>query len=129
MGIINIKEIIIIVLGVALGLSLIFRPSKDIDVYEGKINDLKKQNKLLLNTNDSLMSENVILSQEITEILIKVDSNEVKIAITETKLNNLKNGKDNVNDWVRILDADGIASELTNYLNKYQGKGYCKSKR
>ena len=129
MGIINIKEVIIIVLGVALVLSLMFRPTKDINQYEGKINDLKKQNKLLLNSNDSLMSENVVLSQEITDILIKVDSNEIKIAITETKLNNLKNGKDNVNDRVRILNADGIASELTNYLNKYQGKGYRKSKR
>jgi chromosome segregation ATPase len=115
---IGFKEIIIIALGVALGLSLIFRPSKDIDVYEGKINDLKKQNKLLLNSNDSLMSENVVLSQEITDILIKVDSNEAKIAITETKLSDLKNEKDNVNGRVRVLDADGIASELTDYLNK-----------
>lgn len=112
------KEILIIVLAGALILSFIFRPSKKNDYYEDEINNLKQQNELLFNSNDSLKSRNVVLSQEIKDILITIDSTETKLVDTEIKLNNLKNGKDKVSGRVRVLNADGVARELTDYLNK-----------
>lgn len=112
------KEIIIIVLAGALVLSFIFRPSKEIDYYEDEIKNLKQQNELLFNSNDSLKSRNVVLSQEIKDILITIDSTEAKLADTEIKLNHLENEKDKVSDRVRVLNADGIAESLSDYLNK-----------
>jgi chromosome segregation ATPase len=112
------KEILIIVLGAALVLSLIFRPAKKIDYYEDEINSLKQQNELLYNSNDSLKSQNSELTKEIRDILITIDSTEAKLADTEIKLNNLENGKGKVSDRVRVLNADGVAGELSDYLNK-----------
>jgi chromosome segregation ATPase len=115
---IGVKEIVILVLAGALILSFIFRPSKEIDYYEDEINNLKQQNELLHNSNDSLKSQNEVLSHEIKEILITIDSTEAKLADTENKLNDLENEKGKISDNVRILDANGVAGGLTEYLNK-----------
>lgn len=112
------KEILIIVLGVALVLSFVFRPTKKIDYYEDEINALKQQNELLFSNNDSLKTKNGLLAQEISDILITIDSTEAKLADTENKLNDLEDGKGKISDNVRVLNADGVAGELTDYLNR-----------
>ena len=113
----GVKEIFIIVLAALLVLSMVFRPSKEIDTYEDEINLLKQQNKNLLLSNDSLSGMNKQLSEEIQDILVTIDSTEAKLHETEGQLNDLENDKDKVSTRVRNLNADGIASELTEYLN------------
>ena len=112
------KEILILVLAGALVLSFIFRPSKEIDYYEDEINNLKQQNELLHGSNDSLKTQNGVLAREITDILITIDSTKAKLADTKDKLNDLEDEKGKVSDRVRVLNANGVAGELTDYLNK-----------
>jgi chromosome segregation ATPase len=115
---IGVKEILILVLAGALVLSFVFRPSNNMDYYVGEINNLKQQNGLLLGGNDSLKTQNESLTQEIKDILITVDSTSTALVVTKGKLKDLEDEKDKVSDRVRVLDADGIASELTDYLNR-----------
>ena len=73
----NIQLVFIIILAVALILSILSKPSTPIDTYEDEINLLKKQNKELRLSNDSLTSANVKLQEEINIILYAIDSTEV----------------------------------------------------
>ena len=112
------KSIGIIVLGALLILMIIFRPSKDIETYENEINNLKALNEELSKGNDSLILINDALSIEITELINNIDSTQAALANTEDKINDLENGKGKVSTYVRTLNADGVANELTNYLNR-----------
>jgi len=115
---IDIKGIFIIVLGIALVLSFIFRPSKDIDMYENEINNLKILNKELILVNDTILNTNKTLRLEIEVLLNNVDSTQTVLDDTEDKLKDLENGKGKVSGYVSTLNADGVANELTNYLNR-----------
>ena len=74
---IDIKSILILLLGVALVLSFIFRPSVPIEEYEEEISILQKQNKKLLISNDSIVKANIKLQKEIEVILYAIDSTKV----------------------------------------------------
>ena len=82
----NIQLVFIIILAVALILSLLSKPSTPIDTYEDEINLLKKQNKELRLSYDSLSLANSKLQNEINIILYAIDSTEVILKETETKL-------------------------------------------
>ena len=112
------EKIFIIVLAVALVLSFIFRPSKPIDTYEDEINDLKKANKDLISSNDSLKIENLKLNEEINEILITIDSTKAALDSTQKKINDLEDAKGNIGNVVRKLNADGVTRELSEYLDR-----------
>ena len=112
------KSIFILVLGAALVLSFIFRPSKDISIYEDKIKNLKHINKGLILNNDSLLTNNELLNIEIRALINNFDSTQVALANTEEKLKDLENEKGKVSGYVSTLNADGVANELANYLNR-----------
>tara|TARA_R110001592_G_scaffold62238_1_gene190320 strand:- start:1187 stop:1537 length:351 start_codon:yes stop_codon:yes gene_type:complete len=112
------KSIFIIVLGSALVLSFIFRPSKDISIYEDEISNLKNLNKGLTLNNDSLLNNNELLNVEINALITNFDSTQVALANTEEKLKDLENDKGKVSGYVNTLNADGVANELANYLNR-----------
>jgi len=112
------KSIFILVLGTALVLSFIFRPSKDISTYENEINNLKGVNKGLILNNDSILNNNELLNIEINRLISNFDSTQVALANTEEKLKDLENDKGKVSGYVNTLNADGVASELADYLNR-----------
>ena len=112
------KNVFIIVLGIALVLSFIFRPSKEVDTYEDEINALRMENKSLHQSNDSLTALNIALGQEIKDLLTDIDSVQAELVDTEDKINSLNNGKDKVSSYVNTLNADGVADALTEYLDK-----------
>tara|TARA_R100000908_G_scaffold23482_1_gene9513 strand:+ start:20657 stop:21016 length:360 start_codon:yes stop_codon:yes gene_type:complete len=114
----DIKSIFILVLGTALVISFIFRPSKDISTYEDEINKLKDINKGLTLNNDSLLNNNGLLNIEINKLINNFDSTQVALANTEEKLKDLENDKGKVSGYVNTLNADGVANELANYLNR-----------
>jgi len=115
---IDIKVIFILILAGALILSFIFRPSKPIDNYEEKINQLKQQNDSLLSNNDSLKSANIKLNGEIKKILIEIDLTKAKLDKTNDKIKKLENGKSKVSGYVNKLNADGIAKSLSEYIER-----------
>lgn len=117
-GKIDIKIIFILVLATLLILSFIFRPSKSIDNYEDKINQLKEQNDSLLLNNDSLKLANSKLDIEIEKLLNDIDSTQAKLDETNNRIISLENGKNKVSGRVNKLNADGIANSLSDYLNR-----------
>jgi len=112
------EKILIIVLGVALVLSFIFRPSKPIEMYEDEINGLKLKNEELSLSNDSLKNENLKLNDEIRDILVTIDSTQAALDSTQTKINDLENAKGNISSTVRKLNANGVTRELSDYLDR-----------
>ena len=117
-GKLDIKTILILILAVVLILSIIFRPSKPIEMYEDEISSLKQQNKTLLQNNDSLELANGQLDKEIEGYLIEIDSTQVLLDENNDKITELENGKDKVSGYVDGLNADGVTESLTNYLNR-----------
>lgn len=111
------KNLFIILLATGLILSFIFRPSKGIDIYEKEINNLKVKNKTLKLNNDTLLILNNTLSTEIKELITNIDNTKLELNKTKIKINNLENGKGKVSTYVNTLNADEIASELSNYLD------------
>lgn len=114
----DIKTILILVLGAVLILSFIFRPSKEIEMYEDEISLLKEHNKQLLQNNDSLELVNNQLDKEIEGYLIEIDSTQVLLDENKDKINDLENGKDKVSSYVNGLNANGVTSSLTDYLDR-----------
>lgn len=118
----NIQLVFIIILAVALILSILSKPSTPIDNYEDEINLLKKQNKELRLSNDSLTSANVKLQEEINIILYAIDSTEVALRETEAKLTELEKRRNEVPSIINNMDSDDITNNISDYL-KRRSKG------
>jgi chromosome segregation ATPase len=118
----NIQLVFIIILAAALILSLLFRPSVPIDAYEKEINILKKQNGQLLLSNDSINSINNRLQNEINTILYTIDSTEVILRETETKLADLEKKRNEIPNIISHMDSDDITNSISDYL-KRRSKG------
>ena len=98
-----------------------FRPSVPIEEYENEINILKKKNKELLISNDSIVALNKKLEEEIQQILFTIDSTEALLRNTEIKLKELERKRDEIPDIVDNLDSDGVTESISDYL-KRRGK-------
>ncbi len=118
----NIQLVFIIILAVALILSLLSKPSTPIDTYEDEINLLKKQNKELRLSNDSLSLANSKLQNEINIILYAIDSTEVILKETETKLADLEKKRNEIPSIINNMDSDDVTNNISDYL-KRRGKG------
>ena len=114
----NIQLVFIIILAVALVLSFLFRPSIPIDIYEKEINILKKQNKELRLSNDSLTSANIKLQNEINIILYAIDSTEVILKETETKLAALEKKRNEIPSIINNMDSDDVTNNISDYLKR-----------
>lgn len=114
----DLKTIAIIILGGALVLSIIFRRSKPIDMYENEIEALHNANEVLLSENDSLSLANMVLDEEIDRIYIVIEATEARLDSTNIKIKDLEDGKNKITTHVAALDADGISKSLTEYLNR-----------
>ena len=117
----NIQLVFIIILAVALILSILSRPSPTIDTYEDEINILKKHNKELRLSNDSLISANGELQKEISIILHVIDSTEVVLREIEIELAELEKRRNEIPSIISNMDSDDITNNLTDYL-KRRGK-------
>ena len=112
------KNVFIIILCAALILSFIFRPSNKINTHEDEINALKLDNQRILKNNDSLLAINNTLSVEIKDLVNDINRIKNSLGQTKDKINKLQNDKDKVSSYVNTLNADGVANELTKYLNR-----------
>jgi len=118
---IDIKSIFIIILAVALICTFIFMPTKSIETYENEINALKRQNKELLISNDSINSLNEKLGKEIKIIRYAIDSTQAILKETENKVKELEEKRDEISDIVDNLNSDGVTKSISDYL-KRRGK-------
>ena len=114
----DIKLIFILVLAGALILSFIFRPNVPIETYEEEINTLKRENRDLILSNDSINKLNKKLEEEIKEILFTIDSTQALLRNTENKLKELEGRRNEVSHIVDNLNSDGVTKSISDYLKR-----------
>ena len=117
-GKIDIKVLFILVLAGALIFNFIFSDSTDIDEYKEKIKVLQNENSKLLNNKDSLELVNLKINKINDSLMFTVDSTKLKIAQKNDQIKDLQNAKDKVSDIISNLNADGVASTLSEYLSR-----------
>ena len=115
---IDIKSIFIIVLGLIIVFMIIFRPSKDISMYEEQINILNQRNKILIKINDSISNVNNLLGNQITLLEKDVETVNDKLVDNEEEINKLKRNKGEIYKHVNSLDVNGVTSGLSDYLKR-----------
>jgi hypothetical protein len=115
---IDIKTIFILVLGVALVLSFLFRPSKEIDTYEEEIKLLNQQNIMLLQNNDSISLLNKKLTEDVIVLEESVEVVNLKLEDSDKEIRKLKNRKNEIHSNVVFMDANGVTSNMSNYLKR-----------
>jgi len=114
----DIKLIFILVLAGALILSFIFRPNVPIETYEEEINTLKRENRDLILSNDSINKLNKKLEEEIRGILFTIDSTQALLRNTENKLKELEGRRNEVSHIVDNLNSDGVTKSISDYLKR-----------
>jgi len=115
---IDIKDIFIIVLSIVIVTMIIFRPSKDISMYEEEINILNQRNKILIDINDSISIENNLLENQISLLEVDVETVNDKLTNNEKEINKLKRNKGEIYKHVNSLDVDGVTSGISDYLKR-----------
>ena len=115
---IDIKSIFIIVLGLIIVFMIIFRPSKDISMYEEQINILNQRNKILIEINDSISNVNNLLGSQIKLLEKDVETVNDKLVDNEEQINKLKRNKGEIYKHVNSLDVNGVTSGLSDYLKR-----------
>jgi uncharacterized protein YoxC len=113
----DIKSIAIIVLGIALIISFLFGQRNNIDYKKDEIEALHKQNEAIIKVNDSLLYANKRIDQEIKDIHDKLATTAIELAQAQKQIKDLKIRSHEIPKYVGALSANGVASELTNYLN------------
>ncbi len=115
---VDIKDIFIIVLGLVIVTMIIFRPSKDISMYEEEINILNQRNKILIEINDSISTANNILENQISLLEVDVETVNDKLIDNEKEIKKLKRNKGEIYKHVNSLDVNGVTSGLSDYLKR-----------
>ena len=115
---IDIKTIFILVLGAAVILLLLFRPSKEISTYEEEMLILKNQNIKLLQNNDSLSTINDKLIEDV--IILEEDVEEINIKLVDSskEIDKLKKKKNEIPSNVIIMDANDVTYNIADYLER-----------
>jgi hypothetical protein len=114
----NIKDIFIIVLGLIIVFMILFKPSKDISMYEEEINVLNQRNKFLIEVNDSISVANNLLEKQILLLEVDVETVNDKLVDNEEEINKLKRNKGEIYKHVNSLDVNGVTSGLSDYLKR-----------
>ena len=114
------KSVFIIFLSLGLILSFFVGQKSQINYKKDEIKNLHKQNKALINKNDSILLVNEALDKQIFEINKQIQVNEKLLAESELQLNNLKQRRNETNNTVTRLSANGVTNELSNYIKKHK---------
>lgn len=112
----DIKTIMIIVLGVALIISFMFGQKSDINTHKDEISLLHKNNDELLKKNDSLLKVNEVIDLELANINKQLAENDKKLANSEKEIKRLKNKPNENNLYVKRLSSHGVSVALSNYI-------------
>lgn len=115
---IDIKTIFILVLGAAVILLLLFRPSKGINTHEEEILILKTQNKVLIQNNDSLSSINNKLIEDVVILEEGVEEINIKLEDSTKEIEKLKKKKNEISSNVIIMDANDVTNNIADYLER-----------
>jgi len=116
----DIKTIFIIILGIGLIISFMMGQKNTIDYKETELNRLHSMNKGLINKNDSLIKANKQLDATIQEIHEEILMKNQELAANYDEITRLKNRKNETSTYVTNLSANGVASELSDYVARHK---------
>ena len=115
----DLKSIVIILLGLVVVGMILFRPSKtDVNKFQSEIDSLNNKNKELIYKNDSLKSLNEKISKDMIVLTKKVDEINTQLDSNENLIKKLKKKKGEIFSNVNSMDADGVTRSLTDYLKR-----------
>lgn len=112
------KDIVIIIMGVALIISFFFGQKSGIDNHSVEIDRLHKNNAKLESKNDSLKLINYVLDAKLNDLTILLVDNQDKVLEVNKEIKDLKNKKNEIYNYVKRLSADSVSIGLTNYLQR-----------
>lgn len=117
--IIDIKTIVIILLLILVSGLIFFNNSdKEIEKYQQEITNLNSKNKELLLDNDSIKKLNLSLSNDIFILNKKIDDIDKELIENESLIKKLKKIKGEILTNVNDMDANGVASGISDYLKR-----------
>ena len=95
-----------------------FKDGTVIEKYEKEIKGLRIKNNELKITNEKLVNVNKDLIREIDSLYYSIDSTIAEIIEKDRKIDSLKYEKGKVTGFVNKLNANGVTSEISKYLNR-----------
>ena len=114
------KVIAIIVLSVILIWAIFVRSTKPIYKYEDEIDDLHSKNELYLAQIESLKLDSKLIDVEIEKLYVENQQLQLKNKELDSIINKLTNAKTIIYNSTKLLNADSVVSEFSNYI---QDKG------
>jgi hypothetical protein len=118
---IELKTVIIIILTSVLIFIFLQYRSVGYD-YKREINKLHKSNRELTYKYDSIEKVNKEIDIELERIYGIIEITEKLIIQYDNNINELKKSKNETTNRVNLLNADGVATEFTNYIKKRRSK-------
>ena len=115
---IDMKVIFILILGGLVIFQFMFKDGTVIEKYEKEIKGLRIKNNELKITNEKLVNVNKDLIREIDSLYYSIDSTIAEIIEKDRKIDSLKYEKGKVTGFVNKLNANGVTSEISKYLNR-----------
>jgi peptidoglycan hydrolase CwlO-like protein len=116
------KTIIIMILAVLVIILMITNSKNNIYGYKKEIKELHEKNTKLRYEYDSLVVDNKRIDAELDKIYGVINITEKLVEQYDNRIKELKESKNETSNRVNVLNADGVASEFTNYIKKRGSK-------
>jgi uncharacterized membrane-anchored protein YhcB (DUF1043 family) len=113
---IDLKWIFILVLGIALVLSLVFRKGNKIDNHEEEKAKLEQENKQLRKNFDSLANVNKIIENYRKLLADSLKMTNQALVNSSIKIKDLEKRKNETGKIINNLSANGVADEFAKFL-------------
>lgn len=118
----GLKNIVIIILGLALLLSFYFGNKSKIDYKKTEIKKLHDSNDSLIKINVNLIKMNNALNDKVEKNKVLLEENKKELINSERKIDSLTHEKNKIYNTVYRMSANDVSNSFTNYLNKREGK-------
>lgn len=112
------KNILLIILSAVILFLVFFGEETFIDDHQEELDRLRIENIRLNSRNDSLFDINITLDKRIKETTLLLDSTKLELERNKKRIDDLEDGKGKVSGRVDNLDADGVSSELSDYIKR-----------
>ncbi len=112
------KTIMIIILTTLVIIMMLSRSKNNVYYYKEEIKELNEKNLRLKAQYDSLSLENKKIDAQLEKIYGVIKITEKLIVQYDNRIKELKDRQNETSDRINVLNADGVARELTNYIKK-----------
>ena len=110
------------ILAVLVIILMITNSKNNIYGYKKEIKELHEKNTKLRYEYDSLVVDNKRIDAELDKIYGVINITEKLVEQYDNRIKELKESKNETSNRVNVLNADGVASEFTNYIKKRGSK-------